>query len=72
MEEAEMQAEIGLVAELRSLSAAIQHDVNAGAGPTTWNLRREQIAALRERVRTMRDRHLGGDSPAIRKRGGAR
>jgi hypothetical protein len=36
-----MQAEIELVAELQSLSAAIQHDVLAGAGSTAWKLRRE-------------------------------
>ena len=41
------------------LSAAIQDDVNARAGPTTWKVRREEIAALRKRVRAMRERHLG-------------
>jgi hypothetical protein len=71
MDQAEMQAEIELVAELQSLSAAIQRDVLAGAGSTAWKLRREQIAALRERVSTMRDRHLAGATPANKKRGGS-
>lgn len=58
MDDAELHAEFELVAELQSLSIAIRDDVNAGAGPSTWQLRRAQIAELRERVRSMRDRHL--------------
>jgi hypothetical protein len=58
MDEAEMRAEIQLMAELQSMSAAIQRDATVCAAPTIWRLRRRQIAALRERIRTMRDQHL--------------
>ena len=64
MDEAEMRAEVELIAELQCLSTAIQNDVNAGAGPTIWKLRRAQIADLRERMRSMRTRHLGGPPAA--------
>jgi len=58
-----MQAECELIADFQALSSAIQADVKAGAGFTTWKARREQIAELRERVRTMRNRHLGECAP---------
>jgi hypothetical protein len=59
MDAAEMQAEDELVGELLSLSRAIQADITACVSPTHWQLRREQIAAQRARVRLIRERHLG-------------
>ena len=59
-----MRAEAELVAELQSLSKDIYSDLQSGAGLTRWRLHRRQIAELRERVRSMRDRHLYGVWPA--------
>ncbi len=63
MDQEELRAEVELVAELQALNRTILDDIDAVAATSTWKLRREQIAALRERVRSMRDRHLGGHMP---------
>jgi hypothetical protein len=58
----EMQAENELVADLQRMLRTVQAGVQPGDSPTVWKGRREQIAALRQRLRTMRDRHLGRSS----------
>ena len=63
MDDAEMQAENELVADLHRMARTIQAGLQAGESSTVWKDRRAEIAALRQRVRTMRARHLGG-SPA--------
>jgi hypothetical protein len=62
MDDAEMQAENELVADLHRMARTIQADLRTGESPTEWKDRRAEIAALRQRVRTMRARHLGGSS----------
>ena len=56
----EMEAENVLVADLVRMARAVQADLGAGASPVVWKERRGQIAALRQRVRDMSARHLGG------------
>jgi hypothetical protein len=59
MNDAEMEAENELVAEVLRLARTVQAGLRAGDPPTLWKKRREQIAVLRQRIRTMRARHLG-------------
>jgi hypothetical protein len=60
MNNAAMQAEHDLAADLQAMARLVQTGVQLGESPTVWKARREQIAALRERIRALRDRHLGG------------
>jgi hypothetical protein len=59
MNNAAMQAEHDLAADLQAMARLVQTGVQLGESPTVWKARREQIAALRERIRALRDRHLG-------------
>jgi hypothetical protein len=59
MDVSEIDAENALVAELVHMARALQTELHTGVSLTVWKQRREQIAALRQRVRSMRDRHLG-------------
>jgi hypothetical protein len=62
MDEAEFRAEQELVADAQALSSAIWEDILAGRPRSPWKERRRQIAALRERIRALRDRHLRTDT----------
>ena len=54
-----MQAERELSADLRRMADIVVAGLELGEAPTVWQARRAQIAALRQRIRSMRDRHLG-------------
>jgi hypothetical protein len=62
MNDADLQAEHELVAEVCRMADSVVAGMQLGAAPTDWQQRREQIAALRQRIRAMRDRHLGSSS----------
>jgi hypothetical protein len=68
MNDTEMQAENELVAELQDMARTVRMGVQMGDSPPVWKQHREQIAALRQRVRTMRNRHLGTADPGLRHR----
>jgi hypothetical protein len=60
MNDTELQAERALGADVHRLARTVQAGLRTGDSPEVWAERREQIAALRQRIRTLRARHLGG------------
>jgi hypothetical protein len=62
MDEREMRLEQELIADLRMLADDICSDLKTPRGPSIWGQRREQIAEMRQRIGTMRARHLGTPS----------
>ena len=63
MDEAELQAERELIDDLGRMASTVHAGIQPDDTRTVWKQRRAQIAALRERVRAMRDRHLGRFRP---------
>ncbi len=59
MNEKEMEAENQLIADVVRMAHTVQADLLAHTAPTVWRERRDQIVELRQRIRVMRDRHLG-------------
>ena len=59
MNDADMQAEQELMADLQRMAETVCDRFNAGDPPAVWQGRREQIAALQQRVRALRAQHLG-------------
>jgi hypothetical protein len=60
MKDTDMQAELELLADLRRTADTVLHGLRTGdQSENVWHQRREEIAALRERVHAMRDAHLG-------------
>jgi hypothetical protein len=62
MDEREMRVEQQLVADLQVLAADIRSDVESSPPPSNWGKRREQIAEMRQRIRQLKARHLGGQT----------
>jgi hypothetical protein len=60
MNDTELQAERELVADVDRMAGTVMAGLQRGETPVVWQERREQIAALRQRIRAMRDRQLGG------------
>jgi hypothetical protein len=60
MNDTDMQAERALAADVVRMAHTVQASLGGSDPPTVWKERRKQIAALRQRIRDMRARHLGG------------
>jgi hypothetical protein len=60
MDDAEIRAERELIGDVSRMADLVVADLRSGHEPTAWKQRRKQIAVLRQRIRTMRARHLGG------------
>ncbi|MBV9582975.1 MAG: hypothetical protein JO057_30695 [Chloroflexi bacterium] len=60
MDEADLEAELELAADLNQMVHDIQTGFHMGEPPSVWMARRRQIAGLRQRIRVMRARHLAG------------
>jgi hypothetical protein len=59
MDDANMQAERELLVDVQAMACIVVEALQADDSAAAWKARREEIAKLRERIRTMRDRHLG-------------
>ena len=59
MDKREWRVERELMADLQLLAADICSDLKRPPLPSIWGHRREQIAEMRERIRTLRARHRG-------------
>ena len=59
MHEADMQAEQQLVDDISRRAREVMDGLRNGDSPTAWQQQRQEIAVLRQRIRTMRDAHLG-------------
>jgi hypothetical protein len=60
MNDADLRAERELAHDLDRMAQAVWEGLQAGEPPAVWEERRRQIAALRQRIRTMRARHIAG------------
>ena len=56
MNDTHMQARRELVADLQHMVSIVQEGLQAGESPAVWSERRQEIAALRQRIRTLRAR----------------
>jgi hypothetical protein len=59
MNEADMQAERELADDLLRTANDVVDGLRTGESTNVWQRRRQEIAALRERIRVMRDAHAG-------------
>jgi hypothetical protein len=59
MNDADMQAERELLDDLLRTANNVLDDLRTGESASVWHQRREEIAALRQRVHAMTDTHLG-------------
>jgi hypothetical protein len=63
MDDAELQAERELAADLDRMAHTVCAGLQTAEPASVWMERRRKIATLRERIRVMRARHVGSETP---------
>ena len=60
MNDTELRAEREVLGDLGRMAGTVVAGLQRGEPPAVWQERREQIAALRQRIRALRARQPGG------------
>ena len=58
MDAAELRAQRELIADIQHLARVVVQGLQMADPATVWQARREQIVALRQRIRAMRQQYL--------------
>jgi hypothetical protein len=62
MDEREWCVERELMADVQLLAAEIYSDLKTPPRPSIWGQRRQEIAEMRQRIRTLRAQHVRGQA----------